>query len=63
MNEGTVFTIFLDANVLAKPVTRTLPATHNQPAELYRGNRCLMCLTEGMRVIFGLCKTCEANRN
>ena len=60
---GRVHPMTVRAHQSAFPGTTPLPATHNQPGELYRGNRCLICLTAGMGVILGLCEPCEANRN
>jgi len=40
------------------PGEEPLSPTHNAPAELYRGNRCLNCLQTGPSVTLGLCPAC-----
>jgi hypothetical protein len=34
--------------------------THNLPAELFRGDRCLRCLNTGTRLVAGVCAACRA---
>jgi hypothetical protein len=34
--------------------------THNPPAELFRGDRCLRCLNTGTTLVAGVCATCRA---
>jgi hypothetical protein len=40
--------------------TEPLPATHEPPAVLYRGDRCLRCLQAGTAATLGICDACRA---
>ncbi|MDR1265196.1 MAG: hypothetical protein LBK42_06430 [Propionibacteriaceae bacterium] len=42
--------------------SRPLPPTHNQPAVLFRGSRCLHCLRVSQPLILGVCHDCREDR-
>jgi len=56
-NEGKTVVVSTDVQTMT-PDSRPMPATHNPPAALYRGNRCLSCLQTGPTDRFGLCPAC-----
>ena len=58
---GRVHPMTVSAHQSAFPGTTPLPATHNQPAELYRGNRCLICLGTTEVTDLGVCEACSAD--